>query len=51
LWSNSIILQREGEIYLIKFNKLTGKTQYLTKKGWKDWPSPALPPEKNQSRR
>jgi len=37
LWSNSIIIERIKGSQSMKFNKITGEVQYLTRDGWKDW--------------
>ena len=36
IWSNSIIIEIIKEYQSMKFNKITGEVQYLTREGWKD---------------
>ena len=37
LWNSSIVIYKLSDAYSMKFNKITGKVDYLTKEGWKDW--------------
>lgn len=32
-----MVIEKGTRAYTMKFNKMTGKIDYLTREGWKDW--------------